>query len=57
VAFLRYSADVDEESLASALGMCRGTVAATLHRVHSLVLAVIREGGLGDRPVSDDSTR
>jgi RNA polymerase sigma factor (sigma-70 family) len=35
VVFLRYFADLDEASIAARLGICRGTVASTLHRVHA----------------------
>jgi RNA polymerase sigma factor (sigma-70 family) len=46
VVFLRYFADLDEASIASALGIRRGTVAATLHRVHARMRAALDEGGL-----------
>jgi RNA polymerase sigma factor (sigma-70 family) len=46
VVFLRYFADLDEASIASALGIRRGTVAATLHRVHARMRAVLDQGGL-----------
>jgi RNA polymerase sigma factor (sigma-70 family) len=45
VVFLRYYADLDEASIASALGIRRGTVAATLHRVHRRIRETIE--GLG----------
>ena len=47
IAFLRYYADLDEQTIASVLGVRRGTVAATLHTVRSRVRAAIdEEGGL-----------
>jgi RNA polymerase sigma-70 factor (ECF subfamily) len=46
VVFLRYFADLDEASIASALGIRRGTVAATLHQVHARMRAALDEGGL-----------
>jgi DNA-directed RNA polymerase specialized sigma24 family protein len=46
VVFLRYFADLDEAAIASALGIRRGTVAATLHRVHTRLRAAIHEGGV-----------
>jgi RNA polymerase sigma factor (sigma-70 family) len=45
VVFLRYYADLDEATIASALGIRRGTVAATLHRVHGRIREMIE--GLG----------
>jgi RNA polymerase sigma factor (sigma-70 family) len=46
VVFLRYFADLDEASIASALGIRRGTVAATLHQVHARLRAVIHPQGV-----------
>jgi RNA polymerase sigma factor (sigma-70 family) len=46
VVFLRYFADLDQASIASALGIRRGTVAATLHRVHDRIRAELHEGGI-----------
>ena len=45
VVFLRYFADLDEASIASALGIRRGTVAATLHRVHGRIREAIEGRG------------
>jgi RNA polymerase sigma factor (sigma-70 family) len=45
VVFLRYFADLDEASIASALGIRRGTVAATLHRVHARLRVAIHDEG------------
>lgn len=44
VLFLRYYADLDEDTIARALGIRRGTVAATLHQAH----AALRKQ-MGDR--------
>jgi RNA polymerase sigma factor (sigma-70 family) len=44
VVFLRYFADLDELSIALALGISRGTVAATLHRVHTRLRESMHEG-------------
>jgi RNA polymerase sigma factor (sigma-70 family) len=46
VVFLRYFADLDEASIAAALGIRRGTVAATLHRVHVSMRTALDQGGL-----------
>jgi RNA polymerase sigma factor (sigma-70 family) len=46
VAFLRYFADLDEAAIGSALGIRRGTVAATLHRVHGRVREAIDDEGI-----------
>jgi RNA polymerase sigma factor (sigma-70 family) len=46
VVFLRYFADLDEASIAAALGIRRGTVAATLHHVHVRMRTALDEGGL-----------
>jgi RNA polymerase sigma factor (sigma-70 family) len=46
VVFLRYFADLDEASIASALGIRRGTVAATLHRVHARIRAAVEHRGV-----------
>ena len=43
VLFLRYYADLDEASIASALAIRRGTVAATLHRVHARLRQALSE--------------
>jgi RNA polymerase sigma factor (sigma-70 family) len=48
VAFLRYFADLDEAAIAAALGIRRGTVAATLHHVHGRIRNCIE--GLGVEP-------
>jgi RNA polymerase sigma factor (sigma-70 family) len=48
VVFLRYFADLDEASIASTLGIRRGTVAATLYRVHGRIRETIE--GLGAEP-------
>jgi RNA polymerase sigma factor (sigma-70 family) len=45
VVFLRYFADLDEASIASTLGIRRGTVAATLHRVHRRIREAIERMG------------
>jgi RNA polymerase sigma factor (sigma-70 family) len=45
VVFLRYFADLGEASIASALGIRRGTVAATLHRVHARIRTAIEHQG------------
>lgn len=46
VAFLRYFADLDESSIAAALGIRRGTVAATLNHVHRRVREAIDNEGI-----------
>jgi RNA polymerase sigma factor (sigma-70 family) len=46
VVFLRYFADLDEASIAGALGIRRGTVAATLHRVHARMRVALDQEGL-----------
>ena len=46
VLFLRYYADLDEASIASALGIRRGTVAATLHRVQGRIRDSIERQGV-----------
>jgi len=43
VVFLRYYADLDEAAIGAALGIRRGTVAATLHRVHARLRTVLSE--------------
>ena len=43
VLFLRHYADLDYESIASALGVRRGTVAATLHAAHATLRQVLTE--------------
>lgn len=43
VVFLRYFADLDEASIGSTLGISRGTVAATLHRVHQRLRSALDE--------------
>jgi RNA polymerase sigma factor (sigma-70 family) len=48
VVFLRYFADLDEASIAAALGVRRGTVAATLHRVRTRLRAAIEQEGIHD---------
>ncbi len=46
VLFLRYFADLDEASIAVALGIRRGTVAATLHRVQGRIRDSIEGQGV-----------
>ena len=46
VVFLRYFADLDEAAIAASLGIRRGTVAATLHRVHARLRQAIPQGGV-----------
>jgi RNA polymerase sigma factor (sigma-70 family) len=41
--FLRYYADLDYESIAGALGVERGTVAASLHAAHGTLRAKLKE--------------
>jgi RNA polymerase sigma-70 factor (ECF subfamily) len=41
--FLRYYADLDYEAIAAALGIERGTVAASLHAAHANLRASLRE--------------
>ena len=41
--FLRYYADLDYDSIASALGVQPGTVAATLHAAHATLRAQLQE--------------
>jgi RNA polymerase sigma-70 factor (ECF subfamily) len=41
--FLRYYADLDYEAIASALGVRRGTVSATLNHAHSTLRAALNE--------------
>ena len=43
VVFLRYYADLDEAAIARALGIRRGTVAATLHHAHARVRTLLAE--------------
>jgi RNA polymerase sigma factor (sigma-70 family) len=43
VLFLRHYADLDYEAIATALGVQRGTVAATLHAAHSALRRVMTE--------------
>ena len=43
--FLRYYADLDYESIASALGIKPGTVAATLHAAHAALRRELQEVG------------
>jgi RNA polymerase sigma factor (sigma-70 family) len=43
VVFLRYYADLDEATIARTLSIRRGTVAATLHRVHARLRTVLSE--------------
>jgi RNA polymerase sigma factor (sigma-70 family) len=49
VVFLRYYADLDEQAIAAALGIRRGTVAATLHQVHARVRASLLEASEVER--------
>lgn len=46
VVFLRYFADLDEASIAAALGVRRGTVAATLHRVRARLRTALEQEGI-----------
>jgi RNA polymerase sigma factor (sigma-70 family) len=46
ITFLRYFADLDERSIATALHVRRGTVAATLHQVRARVRAAMEEQGI-----------
>ncbi len=41
--FLRYYADLDYQSIATALGVERGTVAATLHAAHAVLRTKLKE--------------
>jgi RNA polymerase sigma-70 factor, ECF subfamily len=41
--FLRHYADLDYEAIAEALGIERGTVAATLHKAHTKLQQVLTE--------------
>jgi RNA polymerase sigma-70 factor (ECF subfamily) len=43
VLFLRHYADLDYETIAAAVGVERGTVAATLHAAHKALRAVLTE--------------
>lgn len=43
VLFLRHYADLDYEQIGAALGMARGTVAASLHAAHARLRDVLRE--------------
>jgi RNA polymerase sigma factor (sigma-70 family) len=42
--FLRYYADLDYGAIAAALGVQRGTVAASLHAAHENLRATLKEG-------------
>jgi DNA-directed RNA polymerase specialized sigma24 family protein len=42
--FLRYYADLDYDAIAAALGIERGTVAASLHAAHANLRATLKEG-------------
>jgi RNA polymerase sigma-70 factor (ECF subfamily) len=42
--FLRYFADLDYDSIATALGIERGTVAASLHAAHANLRTTLEEG-------------
>jgi RNA polymerase sigma factor (sigma-70 family) len=46
VAFLRYFADLDEATIAARLGIHRGTVSATLHRVRERARQAIADEGI-----------